>query len=86
MSLFRLWLVELALVCQADDVVTLIREPLLLASNDTGCILERKKVDYMCHKEFTPQLLGISWHFLVPKKTPSPQRWQQQQGAHCKIY
>lgn len=59
-----LWLALLALLvltlCQAKDV-TVSREALRIASHDTGCILERMKVQYTCElkefTEFTPQLM-----------------------------
>eukprot|EP00435_Cladocopium_sp_Y103_P021920 s163_g5.t1 len=52
------WLLALTLSRATDLPVTVSREPLRFASHDTGCILERMKVQYTCElKEFTPQLM-----------------------------
>lgn len=58
MSLSRFGLALLAGLCQSLDV-SVTQEPLLLGSHDTGCILERTKVQHTC-EDITPQLLGRS--------------------------
>eukprot|EP00438_Fugacium_kawagutii_P000502 Skav217663 [mRNA] locus=scaffold2919:152501:153893:+ [translate_table: standard] len=50
-----LFVALLAGLCQALDV-SVTREPLLLGSHDTGCILERTKVQHTC-SDVTPQLM-----------------------------